>query len=237
MQKPYVNCVMMISIDGKIDGNFFDDERAALLGDLYEEIKLERSDAWGNGSTTHKMYFGDNDVNFSKYQNYKNIAYEDKIILDDCPYVVCFDSKGKVNWNTKYLEYPEGVKNRVVEVLTKKVQPEFLAYLDEYEIPYIFAGEDSIDLKIALDKLSSLFNIKRFAICGGGKINGAFFQQNLVDEITLVVAPFIEGTTKGKSIADADISLSSHFYLKEMKTLPDNGILLTYVKKATDVEN
>ena len=232
MQKPYVNCVMMTSIDGKIDGAFFEDSRAEKLGDLYEEIKLAKSDAWGNGSNTHLMYFNSDEVDFTKYKNTSTIEYKDNIIIDDeNPYVVCFDQTGKVNWADKYLLYPDKIKNRVIAVLTKKVRPEYIAYLKAKEIPYIFAGEDKIDLEIALDKLYCLFDIKKFALTGGAKINGAFFKEDLIDEITLVVAPFVESDNTAKNISDTDITITKHFYLKKVKTLVDNGLLISYTKE------
>ncbi len=228
MKRPYIICHMMTSIDGKIDGDFFDDEKFERLGDIYEEIKLKVSDAWGNGSNTHKMYFGNKEVDFSKY-NTENVKYEDKVAVDKKnPYVVCFDRTGKVNWENNYLEYPDNVKNKVVEVLTKSVRKEFIAYLDSLDISYIFAGEKEIDLNIAMEKLYELFNIKTFAITGGSIINGAFLNAGLIDEISLVIAPVVSGNINEKTIIDGDSD--NDFKLKETKILPDNGLHLTYKK-------
>ena len=229
MNKPYVNCIMMTSIDGRIDGSFFEHSDAEIIGDIYEQIKIKNGEAWGNGSTTHKMYFSDESVDLEKYKG-QNIAYEDNIIVDkDHPYVVSFDSKGSVKWADKYLEYPEGELNRVIVITTKKVRPEYIAYLKDMNISYIFAGESKIDVKIAMDKLYNLFNIKRFALTGGGVINGEFFKQDLIDEVTTVIAPYIEGTGT-KTIADAGVSLAKQFKLKEMKRLDADGVMLSYVK-------
>lgn len=229
MNKPYVNCIMMTSIDGRIDGSFFEHSDAEIIGDIYEQIKIKNGDAWGNGSTTHKMYFSDESIDLDKYKG-QEIAYEDNIIVDeDHPYVVSFDSKGSVKWADKYLEYPEGEKSRVLIITTKQARPEYIAYLKDMNISYIFAGESKIDVKIAMDKLYNLFNIKRFALTGGGIINGEFFKQDLIDEVTTVIAPYIEGTGT-KTIADAGVSLAKQFKLKEMKKLDADGVMLSYVK-------
>lgn len=229
MNKPYVNCIMMVSIDGRIDGNFFEHSDAETIGDIYEQIKIKNGTAWGNGSTTHKMYFNDGSIDIDEYKG-KAISYEDNIIADKVhPYVVSFDSKGSVKWADKYLEYPEGELSRVLVITTKQARTEYIAYLKAINISYIFAGNDKIDLKIAMDKLYRLFHIKRFALTGGGVINGEFFKQDLIDEITVVIAPYIEGAGT-KTIADAGVSLAKQFKLKEVKKLDADGVMLSYVK-------
>ncbi|TXI35169.1 MAG: hypothetical protein E6Q58_00590, partial [Niabella sp.] len=86
------------------------------------------------------------------------------------------------------------VKHDVLVVTTKSASPEYLAYLREKNISYIFAGDESIDLEVALDKLYNLFDIKNFAIVGGATINANFIKADLVDEIKIVIAPFIDGS-------------------------------------------
>ena len=229
MFKPYVSLLMLTSIDGKIDGSFIDDYNEE-LGDYYEELKLEISDAWENGSNTHKIYFSDENIDISKYKNAK-INYEDKIIKSEYPYVVSFDSKGKVKWKDNLLIYPDNIKNQVIVVTTKKAAPEYIAYLDEKKISYIFAGEEKIDLNIALDKLYRLFDIKRFAITGGAIINAEFFKENLIDKIMIMIAPFIDGSKNATISESADgLSLSREFKFSEVRKLKNDGLLLIYKK-------
>lgn len=139
MFKPYVSLLMLISIDGKIDGSFINDYNQE-LGDYYEELKLEISEAWGNGSSTHKIYFGYETIDISKYKNSK-VDYEDNIVKSEFPYVVSFDTNGKVKWKDNLLIYPDNIKNQVLVVTTKKSSAEYIAYLKEKKIAYIFAGE------------------------------------------------------------------------------------------------
>ncbi|MBK7742052.1 MAG: dihydrofolate reductase family protein [Saprospiraceae bacterium] len=40
----------------------------------------------------------------------------------------------------------------------------------------------------------NLFDIKNFAIVGGATINANFIKADLVDEIKIVIAPFIDGS-------------------------------------------
>ena len=229
MFKPYVSLLMLTSIDGKIDGSFIDDYNQE-LGDYYEELKLEISDAWGNGSATHKIYFSDETVDISNYKNSK-VDYEDNIVKSEFPYAISFDSSGKVKWKDGLLVYPENIKNQILVVTTKKSAPEYIAYLKEKKIAYIFAGEEKIDLNIALDKLYRLFDIKKFALTGGATINAEFFKEDLVDEINIMIAPFVDGSKNLTISETADgKSLTKEFKFSEVKKLKNDGVLLIYKK-------
>lgn len=154
MNRPYVILTMMASIDGKIEGNFIHDHNEE-LGDWFELQKLEDTDAWGNGSNTHGKYFSDTSVDLSPYAGAASPT-EDHVLLKPSPYIVSFDTKGKVLWNTCSLDFPDGVRNQVLVVTTRSVRPEYAAYLRKMQIPYILAGDTTIDLSAALDKLRSL---------------------------------------------------------------------------------
>ena len=156
---------MMTSIDGKIEGDFIHDHNEE-LGDWFELQKLEDTDAWGNGSNTREKYFSDASIDLSPYAEAESPT-EDHVLLKPSPYIVSFDTKGKVLWNADSLEFPDGVRNQVLVVTTRSVRPEYVAYLRKMRIPFILAGDTAIDLPAALDKLYSLFGIRRFAIVGG----------------------------------------------------------------------
>lgn len=220
---------MLTSIDGKIEGDFIHNHNEE-LGDFFEYMKLEISDAWGNGSNTHEKYFSDESVNLLSFKD-KEPNYEDNIIKGKNPYIVSFDSTGKVKWNTNTLIFPDDIQNSVLVVTTKQVKPEYLAYLNKLGIAYIFAGEKDIDLPMALNKLYTLFGIKRFAIVGGATINANFIKQDLVDEIKIVIAPFIDGSKELTISETYDNSrLTKQFTLKDVEKLEHDGVMLTYIK-------
>lgn len=228
MNKPYVTCLMMTSIDGKIDGDYIED--SDYVGWFYDDYIAKVSDAFGCGSTTYKMYYSDESVDLSKYQGI-NVDDGDYIVKDTCNYVVSFDSTGKVYWKDKYHYYPEYVKNRILVVTTKKASKNYLAYLRSKEIPYIICGNEKVDLKIALDKLYTIFDIKRFAITGGAIINSSFLKEDLIDEIALVVAPYIDGNKGNKQIFEFDKNECLYkFKLNDVTKLKEDGLLITYVK-------
>lgn len=44
-----------------------------------------------------------------------------------------------------------------------------------------------------LRKLKVRYHVDPFALCGGAEINAAFFKEDLVDELSLVIGPAIDG--------------------------------------------
>jgi riboflavin biosynthesis pyrimidine reductase len=51
-------------------------------------------------------------------------------------------------------------------------------------VSYIFAGEQDLDLGLALEILNRELGIKRLLLEGGGVSNGAFLRAGLIDEVT-----------------------------------------------------
>lgn len=224
--RPYVTCLMMLSIDGKIDGDYID--AAKTIGDYYDDYITEVSTAFGGGSNTHKMYFSDESVDLSNFQG-KDVPEGDYVVTDEHPYLVSFDSKGRVYWSDKYQFYPASVQNRVLVVTTKLASKAYLAYLRSKEIPYIICGDNKVDLTLTMEKLYSLFHIERFAITGGAVINAGFIKENLVDELALVVAPYVDGNPHHKAFVEFEQQETLYQYkLKDVKKLPQDGLLITY---------
>lgn len=58
----------------------------------------------------------------------------------------------------------------------------------------MFCGEDDIDCAQLMEKLADLFGIKRALVAGGGRIDWSFLAAGCLDEVSLVVAPVVDGT-------------------------------------------
>lgn len=227
MDRTKVICHMYLSIDGKIDGNYMDESGCSFSGEYYDNMIWKRSNANGNGRVTAEMYFAHENIDYEKY-DINGIDYSDHIINFD-NYWVVFDRKGKCNWNTNKVNYAQ--KNAlVVEVLTKQAPKSFLAHLKEIGISYIIAGDDDLDFNLALIKLKTLYGIETLILSGGSKINGAFFKDNLIDELSLVIAPYIEGNNKEKCFIELNEFKNHSFSFKEAKPLSDGGVHLAFEK-------
>jgi riboflavin-specific deaminase-like protein len=72
------------------------------------------------------------------------------------------------------------------------------AVADEVKI----CGETKINFPNAFRWLREKWKVKRFLCEGGGELNGALFDANLVDEIHLTICPKIFGGKRAPTIAD-----------------------------------
>lgn len=228
MNRCKVICHMYISIDGKIDGQYMDESGCDISGEYYDEMIWKMGNADGSGRATAEMYFAHENIDYSKYKT-SCIDYIDNVIKADYYWVV-FDRTGKCNWNRNYVNYGNKTA-QVLMVLTKKVKREYIAYLKDIGISYIFVGDNDLDLESSLIKLKTLFGIENLILCGGAVINGAFHKAGLIDELSLVVAPFIEGNHNEKGCVEVNQFINYKYNFKSITPLEDGGIHLLFSKK------
>jgi len=74
--------------------------------------------------------------------------------------------------------------------------------LRERRISYIVSGKSSIDLVEAVNLIGEHFGVRTLLLEGGGHINGAFLEADLVDEISLLLVPGIDGRHNVPTVFD-----------------------------------
>lgn len=203
MNRPFVLCHMLTSLDGKVTGDFLNHPKAEHAIKRYYKMHKEfKFNAFACGRVTMeesftKGYYPD----LSEFSD-EPMEFDDNI---DNPYsmfyAICFDRKGKLGWKSnQIIDEDDGYnKAAIIEVLTEQVDIRYLRYLKSLKIPYIFAGKDEIDINLALKKLYHYFNINKLLLEGGSIINGAFLKADAIDEVNVVVAPLI-GNSKDKPL-------------------------------------
>lgn len=230
MNRAKVICHMMTTIDGKISIDFDGNPDYIAVGDEYDRRTFSYGQAYGCGRATFQQELS---VDFSKYKDVQ-VKYEDKVILppEGKFLCVCFDRFGKLRWDSRIKSYA-GHESLILEVLTEQVPPEFLAYLDEMEIPYLFAGEKDFDPALFLKKLKEQYHVDTFALCGGADINAAFLKADLVDEISLVIGAAIDGNRHALTLVGTENtnSFPKYFKLKDVERIDNNGVVLWYEKE------
>ncbi|MGT2836105.1 dihydrofolate reductase family protein [Streptococcus macacae] len=113
-------------------------------------------------------------------------------------FAIALDPSGKLAWGSSTIgeEFPERHGDHVVTILSETVSDAYLAYLQSVGVSYIFAGQNrDLDVQLILEKLQRYFQLETFYLLGGGIINGAFAKAELIDEVSLVLAPLIEGNS------------------------------------------
>ncbi len=115
------------------------------------------------------------------------------------------DSRGRVRW--AYREWPEeGWEGwHLLVLVAHHTPPEYLAYLQQENIPYLVAGEERVDLHLAMEKLESKLGVTCVLSTSPGKLGGALLRAGLVDEISIEFFPAIIGGLETPSLFDSPV--------------------------------
>lgn len=215
---------MYVSIDGKIDGAYMNESGCDVSGEYYDTAIWDLGDSMAGGRITNMMYHAKAIVDLKKYMN-QNIPNGDYILKAD-QYHFCFDRTGKSMWENQYMEYG-GRFMQNVAVLSSAVKKEYLAFLRDKKISYIIVSS----LEEALTKIKNLYLVDTLVLTGGAIINGAFHKDGLIDELSLVMAPYIEGNHEEKGYAELSEYVGHKYSYKSIKVLDDGGIHLIFERK------
>lgn len=234
MNRPYVICHILSSLDGKINGPFMAAEVTGMLGKEYGRIRTEmNADAWLYGTTTVNEF-----LNFRKpVLEEKTCVPEGDFIAGDetTPYFVALDAKGELGWESGRFANKGRAEAHVIEILTEAASMSYRAYLRKCGVSYILAGKTELDCEMAMEKLQRLFHIEKLLICGGGAADWTFLQAGMVDELSLVLSPVTDGSSGTASVFTQIPSLSEgkpvEFDLKAVERVGDDGLYLNYLAK------
>lgn len=90
----------------------------------------------------------------------------------------------------------------IIILTTERARPNRINRLQKLGAIVHTCGESEIDFLSALKWLRREWNVQRLLCEGGGEINGALFQANLVDEIYHTLCPTIFGGRAAPTMAD-----------------------------------
>ena len=228
-----VVCHMVTSIDGKINGGFEEQEGAEQSGMFYME-QLERySRCMAIGRATSSELVCDHKADLTVFAD-AVVPEGDYVVKNPGDrYYISFDRKGSVHWQSNIFSHEEmgetDTPYMFLSVVTEQASKEYLAYLRSIELPYIIAGKEDLDIPLALRKLKEEFGIEQLALCGGGILNGAFFKADMIDELSMVMYPYVQGNAEARSVLEM---LGTQHYAKMNATkaqiLEDGGVHLVF---------
>ncbi|MDO5336330.1 MAG: dihydrofolate reductase family protein [Eubacteriales bacterium] len=147
-------------------------------------------------------------------------------VTDACEVVA--DTKGTLLWTDQ-----TGSRKPLLILTSEQVTKEYLEYLDANHISWVACGKEKIVLIRAAEILAKEFAVARMAIVGGGTINAGFLAAGLLDEVSILLAPGIDGR-KGMAAAFDGLPMETEpFQLKlEYVAQYDDGALwLRYAVK------
>jgi riboflavin biosynthesis pyrimidine reductase len=211
--KPHIICHMASSIDGKILP-----ERWTPSGvhpnDMYEELHGRL----GGGSWLVGRVTGHEFAKRGSYPDRPEVKFPRTAWLpktDAEAYGIVLDAQGKIAWGRSNVG-----GDPIVVVLTKAVSDAHLAGLREDGVGYVFAGETDLNPHEVVAILNAELGIHRVLLEGGGHLNGGFLRAGLVDEISLMLVPVIDGASGAPAVFDGSSA-------SEPARLPIDALTLT----------
>lgn len=195
--KPHVICLMLTSPDGSLHPSRWtkspDGERADWTA-LYEKIHTEHAgNAWMVGRVTM--------AEMSKAQPHPPTGPLD-VVRPHCfarpgasSFAIALDPDGKLHFAGDEL-----FGDHIVVLLGPDVPDSHLAELAADGVSYVVSDTKELDLRAMLMLLGQELGITRILLEGGASVNGSMLAAGLVDEISLVIAPALEGRLAGDRI-------------------------------------
>lgn len=201
MNRSYVVCHMLASMDGNIDGDFFGkNETMSVLSD-YARIREDyQYDAILSGAVTASSLYAEG-YRKKTTKDKCDLPRQDYIAVKEAEsYIVIVDPEGS-------LQYGRNTSNRngrishLIVLLKEDASDEVLKELQEKKISYLFAGKKELDFPKALEKLNAM-SIQRVMCTGGGVLNWSLLQQDCLDEVSIVYSPVADGRNDVARIFD-----------------------------------
>jgi riboflavin biosynthesis pyrimidine reductase len=195
--KPHVICHMAASVDGRTLPSRWRPEGAA-AGGLFERLHEELGgDAWLVGRVTGQEFAKGTAYPADTDKSFPREAWLAE--RDAKAYGVVLDAHGKIAWGRSDIG-----GDPIVAVLSERASDAHLAGLRAEGVSYIFAGAAELDLGLVLETLNRELGVKRLLLEGGGGANGAFLRAGLVDEISLILCPAVDGAKGAPSVFDSN---------------------------------
>ena len=110
---------------------------------------------------------------------------------------------GRGRFRGAYKAYTDNPDSYMIHLTSYSAPPEYLAFLQREEIPYLLTGNGKVNLTEMLAKLHSILNVKCILTSSGGKLAGALIRENLLDEINILFSPVIYGGTTTPALFSA----------------------------------
>lgn len=229
--RPQIICHMMSSVDGRL----LTDRYTQPFGGKSTDDVTEHYFTISNELSGQAIMIGRKTVQ----EHFMPKTFENKGYLptnnpstfigkrDAASTIIVIDPKGKIFYeNTNH--------DNFITILSQKVSDQYLEHLRENGISYIFAGTDGNDITQAMNILGNDFGLNKILLEGGGFINGTFLKAGLIDELSLMIYPGIDGLSGIPAIFEYEGTENEHpaqgqvLELTSAKQLPDGIMWLCY---------
>ena len=226
--RPHVICHMMVSLDGRIHPSRWTESPDGARGDwsrLYERLhETFAADAWLVGRVTMAEMSKANahpPAVVGAVERPHRFARRGAGV-----YAMALDRDGKLHFGA-----PDVGGDPVVVLLGPGVPDSHLAELASDGVSYVVAQDEAMDVGALLEVVGRELGVRRILLEGGGHVNGALLAAGLVDELSLLVAPAIdggEGVTGAFDAGAAGLAGKAKLRLTSVETLEHGVVHLRY---------
>jgi riboflavin biosynthesis pyrimidine reductase len=218
---------MVASIDGRVVIDGWPNAVPAAVHRHYEEVHTSYSaDGWLCGRVTMEAFAKRTRSEAELAVEHRGSPRGDFVAPGEhTSFAFAADPAGRLAWESNDVG-----GDHVVALLSERVSDEYLALLRAHEVSYLLAGAREISLPLALGKIGERFGVKTLMVEGGGRINGAMLRAGLVDEVSLLLAPVVDGRTGTPALFDADANAFSprRLVLAHVERRADDVLWLRY---------
>jgi len=220
--RPHIICHIVASIDGRIDCAMVD----RISGDeYYTALEQLNCPSTLEGRVTMQHYYASQQP--AAAIDPTPVGEPSWHVACQAPaYSIAVDTRGILRWQSGMVN-----DRPLICIMSEQVPRAHLDNLRAQGISWIVAGHDAIDLAQAMDVLGEQFGIQRLALLGGAHINGGFLRAGLIDEVSLLVAPGIDGRCGQPSVIDIeddDNRLPQPLTLTHVEQLAGGTVWLRY---------
>lgn len=112
-------------------------------------------------------------------------------VKDTRPLLVIADSRGRVRCWDGIRRWP--YIRDLLAFCSCATPKEYLSYLEDQKIAAIVAGSDRVDMREALLMLNHQYGVETVRVDSGGTLNSVLLAAGVVDEVSVLVHPFLAG--------------------------------------------
>ena len=198
--RPFIICHMGTSIDGRLHPSRFTSAAAgvssAVLRGHYEKLHESfEADGWIVGRKTMSEMAKGSERAIADAPRVAREAHLGN--REGRKLAIGIDPSGRVHYGKDNVG-----GDHAVAVLGEQVSDAHLAELRMDGVSYVFAGPKGDDLAGAMERIGSMFGVRKLLLEGGGSINGAFLKHKLIDEFSTLIFPAVDGVAGTQSIVD-----------------------------------
>lgn len=235
MNRPYTVCYLNVSAEAHIDGDFGKLPEAkpgsAVFRSRWHDFK---ADAIVYGATTMAMFAAGFDPELPKSQTV--YAREDSIVPCDVGrYYIAISPYEHIAYESNLMPDIRGRGiHGIIHALTENVSDDYLAYLREKRISYIFCGRETFDPVIMMRKAYELFGIQKAILSGGAYADWTLPSHGLIDEIQIMYLPVVDGDPYSNTLfkrMESEPPMPVALKLVNVQIVDGDGLLVTYRPK------